>query len=509
MHGLSLKTFSDAHEEILSDTSRDTELIRQDNARLKGDGKASDNHSPKASQGRRLLDVFFGWKWRQEEKDTAKKSFEEPWRRRSPSSQLRGQQCSATLYEEAALRGYHENPNFLRWDPQPDKFLVLLCYHGEVSHRMKCIRNHAILSGLLNRTLIVPMDIAMVPQNGDHRYVFDIDNFRRCYGEKTILTTSEYEEKYESPVVIDQVFCWTDKFDSCPFQTEEDSTTVPKNHQLKGQAVSALLGLKTVLFSQDVHHHMADLGVQVVLEEFLMNYRLALGKTLLLGDMEHTEISHSPQLYQSGDVPFLRFPECLGSLGIRPHKAIFLTAQLYIEQFLGPDFFALHFRRSHKEEFCDENDACSFPVPQVADFLRNKMGETNITTLFLTTDATDNEVKLFAEVAQEVNGKDINIVRLSQNIDFTSWAQPLEDYEIIKRNSNGVDSLLLSAIEEVVCSFSTIFVGSPQSTYTQEVERLRYGLGTATCEDCLFCDGETPWADDDFRLQPFREENRI
>ena len=43
--------------------------------------------------------------------------------------------------------------------------------------------------------------------------------------------------------------------------------------------------------------------------------------------------------------------------------------------------------------------------------------------------------------------------------------------------------------DKAVCALSTIFLGTAYSTFSLDIERMRYGLKTATCLDSNICDG--------------------
>ena len=57
----------------------------------------------------------------------------------------------------------------------------------------------------------------------------------------------------------------------------------------------------------------------------------------------------------------------------------------------------------------------------------------------------------------------------------------------------GQGSLALVAVEKVVCARGKVFFGSPLSSFTQDIVRMRHGLQTASCSDTMLCHGEKEW----------------
>ena len=45
------------------------------------------------------------------------------------------------------------------------------------------------------------------------------------------------------------------------------------------------------------------------------------------------------------------------------------------------------------------------------------------------------------------------------------------------------------AFEKVVCALSDAFLATPYSSFSEDIERLRYGLKVANCKDSFLCEG--------------------
>lgn len=101
----------------------------------------------------------------------------------------------------------------------------------------------------------------------------------------------------------------------------------------------------------------------------------------------------------------------------------------------------------------------------------------------------------------------VRVLTLSNDLEFKGWAQPLVQSSLISANEveeKQVNPLITLTLEKVISAYSSIFMGSIRSTFTTDIERLRYGLGTANCEDRFICDSEPPWEKNDFRLKAFQ-----
>ena len=71
---------------------------------------------------------------------------------------------------------------------------------------------------------------------------------------------------------------------------------------------------------------------------------------------------------------------------------------------------------------------------------------------------------------------------------MSKWRQHVRD--LAKEEQ---DELVYAYVEKVVCAKGEVFFGSPLSTFTMEISRLRYGLRTTNCRDTTLCFGESEW----------------
>ena len=115
------------------------------------------------------------------------------------------------------------------------------------------MRHHMIMSALLNRTLIMPLNASEVPIGFDLRVVFDPHSFRNCIGNATVLTTREFVQKYDS-IVVDRILCWAKN--GCP-----ESKSVAKSEFLSQ--------IPNLQFSPTLERETLRLPNTITLKQFL------------------------------------------------------------------------------------------------------------------------------------------------------------------------------------------------------------------------------------------------
>ena len=87
-----------------------------------------------------------------------------------------------------------------------------------------------------------------------------------------------------------------------------------------------------------------------------------------------------------------------------------------------------------------------------------------------------------------IGNRTLTVVRLntSGKVENELWAAPLRDSGL------GVRGLPLATVSKTVCALATVFQGSAKSSFSADIERLRYGFGTASCSDGVVCYGDKP-----------------
>ncbi|OEL13893.1 hypothetical protein BAE44_0025088 [Dichanthelium oligosanthes] len=208
----------------------------------------------------------------------------------------------------------------IEWNPKKDRFLFAICLSGQMSNHLICLEKHMFIAALLGRTLVVPS------QKVDYQYdrVLDINHINDCIGRKVVITYEEFVEKRKK-VSIDQLICYAA---SPPCFLDEDHIK-----KLKGLGIS--LGKIEAAWPEDAKlkepkkRYVGDITPKFSTD----------AEVLAIGDMFYADIEDE-WVNQAGG-PLAHKCRTL----IQPSKLIMLTAQRFVQTFLGGNYIALHFRR--------------------------------------------------------------------------------------------------------------------------------------------------------------------
>lgn len=283
-----------------------------------------------------------------------------------------------------------------------------------------------ILAGLLNRTLLVPMEPREVAGGYDLRIVYDVVHARHCYG-YAIMTTREYFRKFRRRPVIDEILCWHGPHGACPEEDKDltlncplsiDSNKLWSNKTSEGSPPNTRM--LTILYSKFLHQKVvlqetarrgvACLPMVASLDNVLMVYQGSTADVLVVGDLVNIDIATKgrdnlvlrdragTRLVSPAwrEPPFVRTPYCPSNLTVQPDGSLLKAARGYIEeQFGSKKFAAVHWRRGDFKAFCfwhGPNQACFFPPKQVAHCLAESLKEIGITNIHLSTNGKRQEV---------------------------------------------------------------------------------------------------------------------
>ena len=89
----------------------------------------------------------------------------------------------------------------------------------------------------------------------------------------------------------------------------------------------------------------------------------------------------------------------------------------------------------------------------------------------------------------QASNSTIRIKRLTHDTTSDSQWRSIVD-PLMKR---GQAEVLLVAIEKLLCARAKTFFGSPISSFSVDIARIRHGLRTASCRDTTICEGEKEW----------------
>ncbi|KAJ9179484.1 hypothetical protein P3X46_011267 [Hevea brasiliensis] len=206
------------------------------------------------------------------------------------------------------------------WKPRSDKFLFAICLSGQMSNHLICLEKHMFFAALLNRVLVMPSS------KFDYQYsrVLDIEHINQCLGRQVVVSFEEFAQMRKNHLHIDRFICYF----SSPAPCYVDEEHVKK---LKGLGIS--MGKLESPWKEDVKKPSKK-TVQDVQAKFSSN-----DDVIAIGDVYFADVEKEWVLQPGG--PLAHKCKTL----IEPSRLIILTAQRFIQTFLGKNFIALHFRR--------------------------------------------------------------------------------------------------------------------------------------------------------------------
>ncbi|CAN6219311.1 unnamed protein product [Urochloa humidicola] len=353
------------------------------------------------------------------------------------------------------------NRRTIEWNPNKDRFLFAICLSGQMSNHLICLEKHMFMAALLGRTLVVPS------LKVDYQYdkVLDIHHINDCIGRKVVITYEEFVEKRKK-VSIDQFICYVA---SPPCFLDEEHIK-----KLKGLGIS--LGKIEAAWPEDAKlkepkkRYVGDITPKFSTD----------AEVLAIGDMFYADIEDE-WVNQPGG-PLAHKCKTL----IQPSRLIMLTAQRFVQTFLGGNYIALHFRRHGFLKFCNvKKESCFFPIPQAAECILRIVEKANAPVIYLSTDAAESETNLLQSLVV-FNDRQVPLVKRPEHHSSEKWDA------LLYRNHMGGDNQVEAMLDKTICALSNVFIGSSGSTFTEDIFRLRRGWGSASHCDEYLCQGELP-----------------
>uniref|UniRef100_A0A0D9X0L9 GDP-fucose protein O-fucosyltransferase 2 n=1 Tax=Leersia perrieri TaxID=77586 RepID=A0A0D9X0L9_9ORYZ len=353
------------------------------------------------------------------------------------------------------------NRRTIEWSPKKDRFLFAICDSGQMSNHLICLEKHMFFAALLGRILVVPS------QKLDYQYdrVLDINHINDCVGRKVVVSYEEFTEKRKK-VSIDQFICYAA---SPPCFLDEDHIK-----KLKGLGIS--LGKIQAAWPEDAKlKEPKKRFVDDIMPKFTTD-----AEVLAIGDMFYADIEEEWVMQPGG--PLAHKCKTL----IQPNRLIMLTAQRFVQTFLGGNYIALHFRRHGFLKFCNvKKESCFFPIPQAAECILRIVEKANAPVIYLSTDAAESETNLLQSLVV-FNDRQVPLVRRPEHHSSEKWDA------LLIRNHMGGDNQVEAMLDKTICALSNVFIGSSGSTFTEDILRLRRGWGSASHCDEYLCQGEHP-----------------
>ncbi|KAL0696525.1 hypothetical protein Bca4012_063705 [Brassica carinata] len=354
----------------------------------------------------------------------------------------------------------------IQWKPRrPDKFLFAICLSGQMSNHLICLEKHMFFAALLKRILVIPS------RRFDYHYsrIIDIDRINTCLGRKVVVSFEEFwkSRKKHHHVHIDRFVCYFSKPEPC---------YVDKEHFAKLKALGVTIGGKV-----DSPWKEEDIAKpsNKTAEEVERSFRSD-DDVIAIGDVFYANVEREWVMQPGG--PLAHKCKTL----VEPNRLILLTAQRFIQTFLGRNYVALHFRRHGFLKFCNaKNPSCFYPIPQAAHCIARLVEKVDAPVIYLSTDAAESETGLLQSLLI-VNGKTVPLVKRPPRDSAEKW-----DALLYRHGLEG-DSQVEAMLDKTICAMSSVFIGASGSTFTEDILRLRKDWGTASDCDEYLCQKEQP-----------------
>ncbi|KAM7480671.1 hypothetical protein LguiA_028884 [Lonicera macranthoides] len=349
----------------------------------------------------------------------------------------------------------------IEWKPTSDKYLVAICVSGQMSNHLICLEKHIFFAAVLNRVLVIPSSKV----DYEFSHVIDIDHINKCVGRKVVITFKEFAESKKNHLGIDKVMCYF----SSPQPCFMDDDHVKKLKSL-GLAINKL----KPAWVEDVKRPTKR-TVQDVVSKFSSD-----ADVIAVGDVFFADVEKDWVMQPGGPIAH----KC--KTLIEPSRVIILTAQRFVQTFLGENFVALHFRRHGFLKFCNaKKPSCFYPIPQAADCINRVVERANTPVIYLSTDAAESETGLLQSLVV-FNGKTVPLVKRPARNSAEKWDA------LLYRQGIEEDPQVEAMLDKTICAMSKVFIGASGSTFTEDILRLRKGWGSASICDDYLCQGERP-----------------
>ncbi|KAF3963006.1 hypothetical protein CMV_012549 [Castanea mollissima] len=349
----------------------------------------------------------------------------------------------------------------IEWKPKPNKYLFAICLSGQMSNHLICLEKHMFFAALLNRVLVIPSS------KFDYQYdrVLDFDHINKCLGRKVIVSFEDLLAAKKNHLHIDRLFCYFSLPQPCYLDEE---------HIKKLKSLGVSMGKPEPIWKEDIKNPNKR-TVQDVESKFSSDEDV-----IAIGDVFFADLEQDWVMQPGG--PIAHHCKTL----IEPSRLIMLTAQRFVQTFLGKNFVALHFRRHGFLKFCNvKTHSCFFPIPQAADCITRVIEKANAPVIYLSTDAAESETSLLQSLVV-LNGKAVPLVKRPPRNSAEKW-----DALLYRHGLEG-DSQVEAMLDKTICAMSSVFIGAPGSTFTEDILRLRKDWGSASMCDEYLCQGEEP-----------------
>eukprot|EP00271_Cylindrocystis_brebissonii_P009019 TRINITY_DN235_c0_g2_i3.p1 TRINITY_DN235_c0_g2~~TRINITY_DN235_c0_g2_i3.p1 ORF type:complete len:614 (-),score=15.00 TRINITY_DN235_c0_g2_i3:217-2058(-) len=393
------------------------------------------------------------------------------------------------LYSELLDNAFAAQGRFA-WNPPPEKFLYLFCGFGQVSNRVMCFETFATLAGLFNRTLLINFNRSEIAGGYDRSFYFDLHHFRKCLGANTVMTFDEYHEKYHANPKIDTILCLP-PYRCCPddIKQERNLREYTRSNPWEYDNIKGVPLVKRITTNHMDPTFLAELGQGEAAEGRILYIGEGFGLPILeeRNGANRLVVKGMISAFSGGDLPFKRAPECPRGYLFRMHKDVYRVAALFVEEVLeGRPFISAHLRRTGS--FSTVHKLAS--IGTIISCFRQHIKEFRITTLFLATDARGSELHAIQQAFRKYKEEDpqIQLVQLRNPLLDGEWKgdRPKWVDAFHAAGWEGEDTALV-VLDKIISSMADVFLGTGKSSFSYDISRHRYGLGTANERDRLIC----------------------
>lgn len=209
----------------------------------------------------------------------------------------------------------------VEWKPNKDRFLFAICLSGQMSNHLICLEKHMFFAALLGRVLVFPSH----KMDYDYSQLLDINHINQCLGKEVVISYDDFVAKMKNKLKIDRFICY---IANPPCYVDEEHIK-----RLKNLGIS--LGKIEAAWPED-----AKLKVQKkrVVADIIPKFSSD-DEVIAIGDMFYADVEEEWVMQPGGPIDH----KCKAL--IQPNRVILLTAQRFVQTFLGSNFIALHFRR--------------------------------------------------------------------------------------------------------------------------------------------------------------------
>ncbi|XP_058078960.1 O-fucosyltransferase 36-like [Magnolia sinica] len=349
----------------------------------------------------------------------------------------------------------------IEWKPKANRYLFTICLSGQMSNHLICLQKHMFFAALLNRILVFPS-----PKFDYHySHIIDFNQINKCFGRKVVISFEEFVEIKKNHLHIDRFICYI----AVP------PCFVDNEHVKRLKSLGLSMGKLEAAWPEDAKSEEAK---KRVIGDIMPKFSCD-DEVLAIGDMFYANVEEEWVMQPGGPLAH----KC--QTVIQPSQLIVLTAQRFVQTFLGVNYIALHFRRHGFLKFCNvKKESCFFPVPQAAECILRVVERANAPVIYLSTDAAESETDLLQALTMR-NSKTIPLVKRPGH-SSSKWDA------LLYRNHISGDDQVEAMLDKTICAMSNVFIGSSGSTFTEDIFRLRKDWGSASVCDEYMCQGEQP-----------------